>query len=90
MDVTSTRRSAGAAGLWSKADFRRLWGADVISRLGDATTVLALPLAAIVALLHQTMVIGTVGLYLMVIPYLVSPVHRLRSLPEPDEGHDPA
>lgn len=61
MDVTSTRRSAGAAGLWSKADFRRLWGADVISRLGDATTVLALPLAAIVALGSSPFEVGLIG-----------------------------
>jgi len=35
--------------------------------------------------LHTTLVIGTVGLYLVAIPYLVSPVRTLRAMPEQDD-----
>jgi hypothetical protein len=32
--------------------------------------------------LHATLVIGTLGLYAAVVPYLASPVHRLVAMPE--------
>ena len=35
--------------------------------------------------LHTTLIIGTIGLYLAAIPYLVSPVRHLRSMPEQDD-----
>ncbi|MBI3749455.1 MAG: hypothetical protein HY262_11515 [Chloroflexi bacterium] len=34
--------------------------------------------------LHETLVLGTLGLYLAAVPYLLSRVDRLRSLPGPD------
>ena len=41
--------------------------------------------------LHETLVLGTLGLYLAVIPYLLSRFVRLQSLPEldaaPGESH---
>ena len=40
--------SASLGGLWRQASFRWLWIADLVSKVGDATTVLVLPLIAIV------------------------------------------
>ena len=47
--------------LWALADFRRFWSADLVSKLGDGTTFLALPLTAIVALESSPFEVGLIG-----------------------------
>jgi len=48
-------------GLWHEADFRWLWSADLVSKVGDATTVLVLPLIAIVVLGSSPIEVGLIG-----------------------------
>jgi MFS family permease len=50
-------------GLWRRADFLRLWGAETVSQFGSQVTLLALPLAAILVLdasAFEVAVLGTV------------------------------
>ena len=55
------RRSTLLGGLLRQADFRWLWAADLVSKIGDATTVLVLPLIAIMVLGSSPVEVGLIG-----------------------------
>ncbi|HEX6869390.1 MAG TPA: MFS transporter [Candidatus Limnocylindrales bacterium] len=61
MHAITIRTPSVTSGLWSQADFRRFWGADVVSKIGDATSVLALPLTAILVLDASPFEVGLIG-----------------------------
>ena len=62
MHVAALKRSApGLGDLWQRPDFRWLWTADLVSKVGDATTVLVLPLIAIVVLDGSPFEVGVIG-----------------------------
>lgn len=59
--AASAASSTSLGGLWRQASFRWLWIADVVSKVGDATTVLVLPLIAIVVLGSSPLEVGLIG-----------------------------
>ena len=48
-------------GLLAERDFRWFWSADLVSKIGDTTTFLALPLTAIVVLDSSPLEVGLIG-----------------------------
>lgn len=53
--------TSNLGGLWQQVSFRWLWTADLVSKVGDATTVLVLPLIAIVVLGSTPLEVGLIG-----------------------------
>ena len=54
-------KTSSLAGLWDQPNFRRFWAADLVSKVGDSTTLLVLPLIAIVVLGSTPHEVGLIG-----------------------------
>lgn len=61
VSASALASASGFGGLWQQADFRWLWSADLVSKMGDATTLLVLPLIAIVVLGSSPLEVGLIG-----------------------------